>query len=161
VIVGRTLTLRLSVVNVGDAPLCFEEALHSYFAVSDVEQVFLEGLGGTEFLDKTDGFARKRQQEETLRLIGETDRPYLNTQAIVQLHDPDAARSIVIEKRGSKTTVVWNPWSEKGDALADMAAGDWRGLTCVETANVADNAITLQPNEAHVMEAKISVEAVG
>ena len=34
----------------------------------------------------------------------------------------------------------------------------WRSMTCIETANAADNALTLQPKEAHTMEAKITIE---
>src|SRR6201992_682003 len=69
-ILGRTLSLRLSVVNQGEMPMVMEEALHTYLAVGDVERVRLGGLVDTEFLDKTEHFARKRQADEILVLQG-------------------------------------------------------------------------------------------
>ena len=157
-VLGRTLRMRLSVANVGEGPLKFEEALHTYLAVGEAEQLRIEGLGGTEFLDKTDGFKRKRQEADVLTLIGETDRPYLNTEAAVTVSDPEMGRKIVVAKSGSRTTVVWNPWVALAAKLADLGDEEWRRFVCVETANVAEDAVTLQPKEAHVMEARISVE---
>jgi glucose-6-phosphate 1-epimerase len=158
-ILGRTLTLRLTVANEAAEPLRFEEALHSYFAVADAQQVRITGLAGTEYLDKTDSFRRKRQTEAVLTLSGETDRPYLNTTADIALEDPGLGRRISVAKQGSQTTVVWNPWTALSTKLPDMADEGWRRMTCIETANAADNIITLASQTAHTMEARISVEA--
>lgn len=159
-IFGRTLTMRLSVVNQGETPLAVEEALHTYLAVGEVEQARIGGLAGTEFLDKTDHFARKRQAEDVLMLHGETDRPYLNAAGTVTVDDPVLQRRLVTEKRNSHTTVIWNPWAEQTAKLADMDPEGWRAMVCVEAANAADNALTLHPGEAHTMEARISVEPI-
>jgi glucose-6-phosphate 1-epimerase len=156
-ILGRELRLRLTVANQGDTPLHFEEALHTYFSVGDAERIRIHGLADTEYLDKTDNFARKRQTETTLTLRGETDRPYLNTAAAVTLDDPILQRRIETSKANSLTTVVWNPWIEATAKLADMAPDGWRQMVCIETADAAENAITLHPREAHVMEAHIRV----
>lgn len=162
---GRTLTMRLSVANTasgeGAAPLAFEEALHTYLAIGNAEQVRIHGLGETEYLDKTDGFKRKRQEDDVLALCGETDRPYLNTQATVTVEDPVFTRRMVVEKRGSATTVVWNPWIELAAKLPDMDDDGWKRMVCIETANAAENALTLRPGEAHIMEAHVRVEASG
>jgi glucose-6-phosphate 1-epimerase len=162
-ILGSTLTLRISVVNLdpeeqAGTPMHFEEALHSYLAVGEPEHLRIYGLGQTEFLDKTDGFKRKKQTDDVLTLHEQTDRPYLNTTATVTVEDPDLGRRLVVAKQGSKTTVVWNPWSELAAKMSDFPAEGWRGMTCIETANAAENAVTLKPKEAHTMEAKISVE---
>jgi len=159
-IFGRELTLRFSVANQSIQPLHFEEGLHTYFHVSDVANVSLLGLANTEFLDKIDNFKRKRQTEELLHITGPTDRPYLNTEATVTLEDPGFSRRIVIAKQGSKTTVVWNPWSTLAANIADLGNDEWPHMLCAETVNAADNALTLQPSEAHTMEAKISIEPI-
>ena len=65
-----------------------------------------------------------------------------------------------MEKSGSRTSVGWNPWAELTATLPDMGEGDWQRMTCVEVANAADDAVTLQPNEAHSMEARVRVEAL-
>lgn len=155
---GVDLRVRLTVANQGATPLHFEEALHTYFAVGDATQVQFFGLAGTEFLDKTDAFKRKRQIEEALTLSKETDRPYLNTSATVTLDDPALHRRILIAKTNSLTTVVWNPWDALSAKLPDMSPEGWRSMTCVETANAVENAITLAPGEAHTMEAHIRIE---
>ncbi len=160
VILGRDLHLRLTVANQSETPLHFEEALHTYLGVADAEHIRIDGLGGTEYLDKTEAFARKRQAEAVLTLHGETDRPYLNTSTAVSLEDPVLERRLRVAKANSATTVVWNPGSELSARLADMAPDGWRHMTCIETANAGENAITLHTREAHVMQAHIRVEAL-
>jgi D-hexose-6-phosphate mutarotase len=90
-------------------------------------------------------------------LTGETDRPYLSTEAAVDLEDPAYKRRINIAKLGSKTTVVWNPWSEVTANIADMSTDGWRRMTCIETANAAENAVTVAAGAQHTMQATISV----
>lgn len=155
---GRTLTMRMAVANDRSEPVVFEQALHSYFRVADASQVRIHGLAHTEFLDKVDGFKRKTQQDPVITFTAETDRPYLNTTATVHLDDPGMQRRLAIAKTGSKTTVVWNPNEERSIKLADLGAGQWHHFACVETANAAENRVTLAPRCAHVMESRISVE---
>jgi glucose-6-phosphate 1-epimerase len=155
---GTELRLQLAVVNQADTPLHFEEAFHSYFSVGDAQQISIIGLSGTDYLDKTDEFKPKHQQETLLKLTRETDRPYLNTVTPINLDDPVLNRRITIRKANSKSTVVWNPWSELTAKLADMAPDGWVTMTCIETANVAANAITLAPGQQHSMEAHIFVQ---
>jgi glucose-6-phosphate 1-epimerase len=156
---GTTLDLRLDLQNHGAAPFSFEEALHAYFAVSDVEKISIEGLGDTDFYDKTDGFKLKHQQERLLTLSGETDRPYSNTAATVALNDPSFQRRVIVEKSNSRTTVVWNPWNEQTAKLTDMSPEEWRRMVCIETANVGGDAITVPPSGSHVMTALIKLES--
>lgn len=160
-ILGKELRMRLTVANLGTSPLHFEEALHTYFTVGDVSRISLEGLAGAEFIDKTDNFARKIQQERVLTIAGETDRLYLNTQAAVMLHDPELDRRIGVAKTNSKSTVVWNPWEDLSRKMADMTVENWKRMTCIETVNASENSVTLAAGEAHTMEARISVQKLG
>jgi len=182
VAIGRKLTLEMTVANDSGngsahgggpasvtaeadmaalgAPLVFEQALHTYYAVADAQKVSIDGLGGTTYIDKVDGFKRKVQPKGALRFTGRTDRPYLNTTATCTLHDEAGARRIVVEKSGSNSTVVWNPWKEFTAAMPDMESDAWLHMTAIETANVADNTVTLQPGATHTMRANISLEAV-
>jgi glucose-6-phosphate 1-epimerase len=156
---GKQLKLRLSAANDGDTPLRIEEALHTYLHVADVEQVRVRGLFEADYLDKIDGFARKTQTEPVLTFTGITDRPYLNTTSPIVVDDPALRRRITVTKANSNTTVIWNPWANA--RLADMPADGWRQMLCVESANAADNALTLRPHEAHALETTISIEALG
>jgi glucose-6-phosphate 1-epimerase len=140
------------------APLVFEEALHTYYAVSDVRQTTVTGLGGTTYIDKRDEFKRKLQPEGPLTLTGTTDRVYLDTTATCVINDPKGKRTITIEKSGSQSTVVWNPWAQVAATLADMDPESWPGMLCVETANVDDSTVTLAPGKTHTMRMVVSVE---
>jgi len=155
---GRTLQMTLETRNLSEEPFVFEQALHTYFAIADIHRVSVSGLENTVYIDKTDAFRRKRQGGEPIAIESETDRVYLNTGAASTIDDSALGRRIVIEKSGSQTTVVWNPWMEKTKTLTDMATDDWRRMVCIETANAADNALRLAPGATHRMFASIRVE---
>ena len=158
-ILGTELRLQLLVSNASATqPLQFEEALHTYLAVADAEQITLIGLSDTEFLDKADDMKRKNQRETLLKLTGETDRVYLNTVTPINVDDAVLKRRIAVCKSNSKNTVVWNPGAELSAKLVDMAPDGWRSMVCVETANLGPNAITLQPGAQHIMETHIFVQ---
>jgi len=155
---GLKLEMELETRNHAAEPLTFEEALHTYFAVADIHQVSISGLEGTTYIDKTDGFKRKQLGSEPMRIGKETDQVHLNTQAACVIRDPAWNRRIIIEKGGSDSTVVWNPWIDKTKDMADMAPNDWNGMVCVETVNAADGAIHLSPGASHQLTASIRVE---
>lgn len=159
--IGHTLTMELTVANdagPGGAPLAFEEALHTYFAVGDAERTAVTGLGGTTYLDKRDGMRRKVQSEGPIQLTGTTDRVYVETTGDCMIEDTAQRRRIVVRKSGSRSTVVWNPWAEVAATLPDMEPEGWRGMVCVETANVGQDAVTLGPGETHTLRAVIALE---
>jgi glucose-6-phosphate 1-epimerase len=156
--IGKTLTLTLFVDNPDHIAFTFEEALHTYFSVSNIQQVSVSGLENAEYLDKVSG-SRQRQGAEPIRFTGETDRVYVGTQAPCVIHDPGMKRRITIAKRGSDSTVVWNPWVRNARAMPDFGDDEWPGMLCIETANVGDAAVTLRPDDRHTMTAEISVEA--
>lgn len=156
--VGRSLGLTLAVHNAGAAPARFEQALHSYFAVSDVRQVRVHGLEGTPYLDKTEAMARKPGANGPIVISAETDRVYLDTTATVMIEDPDWNRRVAIAKAGSASTVVWNPWVAKARAMPDFGDDEWPGMLCVETANVGEQARTLAPGGTHAMTATLGIE---
>ena len=156
--VGRSLRLELAVHNAGAVPARFEEALHSYFAVSDVTRVRVLGLEGTSYLDKTDAMTRKPGAAGPIAITAETDRVYLDTTASVTIEDPGWDRRVVIAKTGSATTVLWNPWVAKARAMPDFGDDEWPRMLCVETANAGEQALTLAPGSTHVMTATFGVE---
>jgi glucose-6-phosphate 1-epimerase len=155
---GAKLEMELETRNDAAEPFTYEEALHSYFAIADIHRVSVTGLEGTTYIDKTDGFKRKRLSSEPLRIAKETDQVHLSTKAACVIDDPVWNRRIIIEKGGSESTVVWNPWIDKTKGMSDMAPDDWRGMICVETANVADNAVHIAPGASHKVTASIRVE---
>jgi glucose-6-phosphate 1-epimerase len=159
VMFGERLEMTLEVENRSGHPFDFEEALHTYLLVGDVGQVSIAGLGGVVYIDKTDDMRRKTLAAGLLRLSGPTDRVFLGTRAPCTVTDPVLARRIVVEKTGSSTTVVWNPWHQKASTMADLGDEQWRSMLCVEAANAADNAVHLAGGERHAMRVVIGAEA--
>jgi glucose-6-phosphate 1-epimerase len=155
---GGTLDMRLDVENVGQRPFSFEEALHTYLAVGDIGQAEVTGLESTDYLDKVDGFARKHQGAEPVLFTAETDRVYLDTASACRIVDRAWSRTIEVGKSGSRTTVVWNPWAAKAAGYSDFGPDEWRGMLCVETANVGAAAVHLEPGGVHAMQTAITVE---
>ena len=153
---GKQLRLTLEVRNTGRESITFEEALHTYLSVADIRQVRVEGLGGTEYIDKVQGGKRVAQGAEPVTFTGETDRIYLKTQSTCVVHDAVGGRAISVGKSGSDTTVVWNPWIAKAKAMGDFGDDEWPTMVCIETCNVADFAVTLAAGASHLMEAVIT-----
>ncbi len=155
--VGARLSMTLEVENTSGEPFQFEEALHTYFTVADVQHVGVTGLAGTTFVDKVDGMQRKEQDAAPIRLTGETDRVYVNTDTTCIVEDPGLHRNIVVEKTGSASTIVWNPWIAKAKSMADFGNDEWPGMICIETANAGENAVTLPPGATHTMTATVGL----
>jgi glucose-6-phosphate 1-epimerase len=157
--IGCTLTMQLTVANDAGAPIVFEEALHTYYAVTDIHEIAISGLDGVSYLDKVDNFNKKLQHGD-ITVTGPTDRVYLDTTATCVLKDHAGKRHINVAKTGSTTTVVWNPWEEGAAKLADMDPTEWHEFVAIETVNAATDAITLAPGATHTMQARVTVEAV-
>lgn len=153
---GSDLTLEIEVANTGTTSLRFEEALHTYFRVGNIETVTVKGLDGVDYLDKTDE-KRRKTQNGPITIVSETDRVYLDTAAAVDLEDPTLDRRITIVKENSMTTVVWNPWIQKAKAMADFGDAEWPQMVCIETCNAADSAIELKPGQHHLMKAIVRI----
>ena len=144
VTVGQSLSTELIVTNQSqDEDFTFEDCLHAYFQVGDISAISVTGLKGGDYLDKVDGFARKTERSEHIKVSRETDSVYLNTPSAVEIHDSKLQRRIRIEKSGSLSTVVWNPWVEKSQQMPDFGNEEYRQMICVEPGNVAENKRTL------------------
>ena len=156
---GSELGLELLMTNTGRTPLRFEEALHAYHTVGNIETTRVRGLNAVSYVDKTDGHRKKVQQGE-IAIVSETDRVYLNTSEAIEVEDPVLRRRIRVAKENSLTTVVWNPWVEKAHALPDFADDEWRRMICIETSNVSDFAVNLAPGEQHRMKALVRVAGI-
>jgi len=158
VTIGSELEMHLETRNDAKEPLTYEEALHTYFAIADIHHASISGLEGTAYIDKTDEFKRKKLGSEPVRIAKETDQVHLSTKATCVLHDVVWNRRIIVDKSGSDSTVVWNPWIDKTKGMSDMDPDDWKKMICVETANAADNAIHLSPGASHKLTATIRLE---
>lgn len=155
---GEQLHLALTVTNTADQPQTFEEALHTYFTVSQIKAINVTGLGGAEYKNTVGGANTQHTQDDApITFNAETDRIYESSGEVV-LRDPGLDRDIHIIKGYSASTVVWNPWTTKAAAMPDFGNDEWPGMVCVESANVGPNAVTLAAGESHAMTTTIKVE---
>lgn len=161
VTVGQSLTAELVVDNGSqEEDFTFEDCLHTYFHVGDISAVSLTGLKGADYLDKIDGFARKTERAEHLKITAETDRVYLGTEKPLEIHDSKLKRRIRVEKSGSLSTVVWNPWVEKAQQMPDFGNEEYRQMLCVEAGNIGENKITLPAGKSARLKIEISTLAL-
>jgi len=155
--IGKTLRVELVTHNKGKQAFTLGEALHTYFHISDVAQMTIHGLEGCTYLDKV-GEPASRTQNGGIVITSEVDRIYINTSADCVIEDRGLKRAIRIAKQGSNSTVVWNPWTEKADNMGDFGTDGYRGMVCVESANAAENIVSVAPGATHKLSVVYSVE---
>ncbi len=148
VTVGAELSLAFEVTNTGPDEFSFEVALHTYFAISNVADVAIEGLTGHDYVDKVAGGVTRQDASAPLRIAGEVDRVY-DGSGPVTLRDPAAGRALRIESTGARSTVVWNPAAGKTATLSDLAPDAWCRFVCVETGAIGARRITLPAGRRH------------
>jgi D-hexose-6-phosphate mutarotase len=161
VTVNQSLTLQLVVTNQSkDAEFTFENCLHSYFEVGDVTAISIHRLNGLSYLDTVAGCVEKTEASNSLRIASEVDRLYLNATGTVEILDPRLGRKIRVEKQGSASTVVWNPWIAKARRMPDFGDQEYARMICVESGNVASNSISLLPGGSSTLTVKLSSETL-
>jgi glucose-6-phosphate 1-epimerase len=155
VTVAETLRMELIVTNLDAEDFSFENCLHTYFQIRAIEVISITGLLGSNYFDKlkdADAF----ETSSSLGFSGEVDRVYSDTTDVVEIKDLGFGRTIRIEKSGSKSTVVWNPWIEKSKEMADFGDQDYLQMVCVESGNIAKNSVTLAAGQCATLAVEVS-----
>ena len=158
-VVGPTLDIDLVTRNTGQETIRIGDALHTYFEVGDVRKVKVHGLDGCQYIDKVDAGKRKRQVGP-VTIAGEVDRIYLDSVADCVIEDPTLTRRIRIAKKGSASSVVWNPWVEKAAKMGDLGEDGYLEMLCVESTNADTDLVDLAPGAEHHLWVSYSVEAL-
>jgi glucose-6-phosphate 1-epimerase len=154
---GAKLEVSLMTQNTGREAMVITEALHTYLSVGDISKVTVSGLNGARFLD-TVGTSEMREGEAAdITFDREVDRQYVSPSGVV-VDDPTWDRKLTINKLGSGTTVVWNPWIEKSKRLADLPDEAYHGFLCVEASNAGESAVRISPGGQHVIVTTVSVD---
>jgi glucose-6-phosphate 1-epimerase len=154
---GDSLVTSFSWTNTSSEPQTYSSALHSYFTVSEASTIMIPGVNGLRYIDKVAG-GEERLQSTPLCIEGEIDRIYQDPSENITILDGGLNRKIHIHKTGSLSSVVWNPGAEKACAMGDFPDDGYRTMVCVEVANAAWDARTLEPGNDHHIRQEISVE---
>jgi len=155
--VGEKLDVTLCYTNTGSETFMASNALHSYFSISHIANIALSGLKDCFYYAGFEKEANNRQHEDTLMIVREENRRYINHTADCVIADPAWNRSIRVEKKGSRVTVVWNPYSETVKTMADISATGYRDFVCVEAVNAYIDFAELNPGESHCISTTISL----
>ena len=157
--IGAQLTLSLEVQNIDAQSFVFSSALHSYFAVGGVGEAKIRGLNDKPFIDALHDWGVFTQQSDIV-FDREIDRIYETNGSDIQVIDNEWQRQISIVSKSSANAVVWNPWVEKSKALSQFNDLDYRKMLCVESANVGNDSVKLQPDECYIQTVDIFSQAL-
>jgi len=156
--VGEYLTLTLISSNLSDESVDITEALHTYFSVANPVGMQIKGLEESTHLDKLAEDIPAEIQSDAVVLNPAKDSVYLNQSGRVAIVDADNNREILIQKRNSQSSVVWNPGPEIVKGFADIDDQAWLEFACVESGNVLENFITLPAKAEHMLSVQYSVK---
>lgn len=156
VTVGPMLEVALISRNSSEVPVTLTQALHSYFNIGDVRQAQVLGLAGHDYIDKVGGTA-ERSQSGPINFDGPVNRIYLDTADELIVDDPSLGRRIHIERDGSNSAVVWNPWIEQARSMGDFGDEEYLRMLCVETTNAAKDRVRLAPRSTYRLASRYAI----
>ena len=156
--VSDQLEVALEIRNKGQESFEYTDALHTYFRVSDIEDISISGFKDAQYHNGLLDDSIKIQNEKLLHFHKEENRRYIAHSNECTIFDKNLERNIHISKNGSYTTVVWNPWEETTKKISDMKADGYKTMVCIEAANAYDDFIRLLPGESYTMSTVIKPE---
>lgn len=154
--VADKLRVKLNMKNTGEKSYQVSSALHTYLSLGDIERIQLEGVKGSHYVDQLSDDKEPIYQEKNLQIKGEVDRIYQSMSSVL-IRDLDRFRSVFVDKAGSRSTVIWNPWKEKCQQIVDLPDKAYKEFVCVECANAGTDKPTLRPNGSHNLETVIGL----
>ncbi|CAL9074311.1 unnamed protein product [Musa textilis] len=140
------LTSRIRNTNADGKPFSFTFAYHTYFSVSDISELRVEGLETLDYLDNLKERERFTEQGDAITFESGVDKIYLSTPTKIAIIDHEKKRTFVLRKDGLPDAVVWNPWDRKAKAMPDFGDDEYKHMLCVEAAAI-EKPITLKPGE--------------
>ena len=129
---GKSLKQTLAMTNLSQENAEYCAALHSYFTVSNPENVSIDTLTGVSYDDKLTG--KSNVQHQGVSCVGEIDRVYHNSDKMIII-DKGWQRKIEISSDNCQQWVLWNPGTELANTMADIHAGGEQEYVCLEAAN--------------------------
>lgn len=153
--VGESLILELTTYNKSEKEITVGQALHTYFNIADINKTTVYGLENKTYLDKVEGF-RSKVQEGPITIDNEVDRVYVDTTDDIIIDNEK--RKILIEKQGSASTVVWNPWEEVANKMGDLGEKGYQKMLCVESANAIDDVVVIKAGESATLLVKYKIK---
>jgi glucose-6-phosphate 1-epimerase len=143
--ISEQLRVELSTVNRDTKSFDISSALHTYLKIEDINSIEVNGLQDRRYFDKT--INSWNIEESPIDFTKEVDRIYQNVDNDVIVKDATVRHTL--ESEGTKTIVVWNPAKVLAENMSDLS--HHTQMLCVESANVLDDTVTLNPGEFHTL----------
>jgi glucose-6-phosphate 1-epimerase len=143
--ISEELRLELSTENRDTKSFDISSALHTYLKIDDINRTEVIGLEERRYFDKSTN--SWNIQESSIDFTKEVDRIYQNVDNDVIVKDPTVRHTI--QSEGTKAIVVWNPANVLAESMSDLS--HHTQMLCVESANVLDDTVTLNPGESHTL----------
>jgi len=143
--ISETLEVEMRTTNKDTKEFLITEAFHTYFAVSNIEDVKIFGLEGKSYLDSLSG--KDEVQKGIITIDKEVDRIYKESSNEIRLED--ANQEILIKRKNSASVIVWNPWIEKCSKMSGMEREGYKKFVCIESANALDDFKVIAPNAVY------------
>ena len=154
--IADKLRVKLNMKNTSEETYKVSSALHTYLSLGDIERIQLEGVKGSHYVDRLSEDKEAIYQEKNLQIKGEVDRIYQSMSSVL-IRDLDRFRSVFVDKAGSRSTVIWNPWKDRCKEIVDLPDKAYKEFVCVECANAGTDKPTLRPNGSHNLETVIGL----
>jgi glucose-6-phosphate 1-epimerase len=150
-VLGDNIEIELTTTNLSNKPKPLSQAIHTYFALDDVNDHTLLGLNKVSYIDQLDDSKQKIQNGEVV-ITEHTDRVYLTSQDNVTLLN--TKQQVDIVGVGHDSIVVWNPWQDVAKNMGDFDDNGYKNMICVEMANT--QGLVLAPNSQYTLTQKIN-----
>jgi len=151
VIISDKLEMILETKNIDDKDFEITQALHSYFNISNISDVTIDGLDKKYYFDALD--EKNKFQNGVVKFDSEIDRVYQKVDGQITLWDKN--RKIYINNEGSKSAVIWNPWRDKCKKMSGMKDEAYKNFVCIESANAFEDIRLIKVNRSHTLKATI------
>ena len=143
----KTLSIEMEVIHAIGRPLAFTAALHTYFDVVDISNATIRGLENLRYLDQLTG-THQVEEHPSIVIDREVDRIYedIGSNHSIFISIPSQYRTFELKQEGFNDGVLWNPWIEKAQRMADFGNDEYKKMVCFEAAAIK-TPITLQAGE--------------
>jgi glucose-6-phosphate 1-epimerase len=156
IVISDSLIISLKTTNLDKKEFKLTQALHTYFSISDILHVEIDGLDTKPYFDALTSSTCR--QDGKITFNQEFDAVFQEVESEILLKD--APREISIKNEGSSSVVVWNPWIEKCSRMSAMESEAYREFVCIESANAFDDFKILEPNTEHILSLVLKLKSL-
>ncbi|CAH0533857.1 Putative glucose-6-phosphate 1-epimerase [Vibrio stylophorae] len=159
--IQETLKVTLDAENTDTQAWQCSGALHTYLTVGDINQVEVTGMGPL-YLDGLQQGKACESDVQTLTIGAMLDRVYTKADSQLSMTDKALNRQVMVKNGGQNAAVIWNPWVEGAQSMADMADNGYQTMLCIEStyhATNLENGYNVAPGEHFILTTEISTKA--